>query len=405
MNNDHEILRDLAQQVKALSDKAVQEERRMLWREHNGLIKCGVPVFANIGGWDVFGSEVMPGDKLTCKDPLYRSVEFNLRHALFMDYIDNDTVIEPWYTVHPIYACHGWGIDIKRVQPEGRSTYHLEPVITDIKDVTKLKIPSHAIDENQTSINIERISDAIGDILPVISSRSPCYTGFTGDISYWLGQFVGFEELLYHVYDNPELLHELLKFLRDGIQKTYKEAELAGDWTSMASQCQSPCYVKDLPDPTSDGQSMPMNKIWGYYAAQEYDTISPQMHKEFLLDYQMPLMKQFGLIAYGCCEDLTNKIDMLREVPNLRRIAVSPFANAEKCAKQIERDYVISYRPNPAALAVSNWNAKEAAALLKYDIDAMKDSIYDICIKDVTTVCNEPHRLKEWISAVKDLVD
>ncbi|GAI58840.1 unnamed protein product [marine sediment metagenome] len=49
---------------------------------------------------------------------------------------------------------------------------------------------------------------------------------------------------------------------------------------------------------------------------------------------------KFGLVAYGCCEDLTYKVDMLRQIPNLRRIAVPPFADAAKCAEQIGRDYV-----------------------------------------------------------------
>ena len=47
------------------------------------------------------------------------------------------------------------------------------------------------------------------------------------------------------------------------------------------------------------------------------------MHEEFLFRYQLPIMEQAGLVAYGCCEDLTCKIDMLRQIPNLRRIAVS----------------------------------------------------------------------------------
>ena len=58
-------------------------------------------------------------------------------------------------------------------------------------------------------------------------------------------------------------------------------------------------------------------------------------------------MESFAASGYGCCEDLTNKIDILREVKNLRQIAVAPAANLEKCAEQIGGDYVISWRPNP----------------------------------------------------------
>ena len=69
--------------------------------------------------------------------------------------------------------------------------------------------------------------------------------------------------------------------------------------------------------------------------------------EEFLLRYQLPILEKFGLVSYGCCEDLTRKIDMLRRIPNLRRIGIAPAADVAKCAEQIGRDYVLSYRPSP----------------------------------------------------------
>ena len=43
----------------------------------------------------------------------------------------------------------------------------------------------------------------------------------------------------------------------------------------------------------------------------------------------------FGLNAYCCCEDLTNKIDYSFEIPNLRRISISPWADVDKCAERL----------------------------------------------------------------------
>ena len=62
--------------------------------------------------------------------------------------------------------------------------------------------------------------------------------------------------------------------------------------------------------------------------------MSPKFHDEFLFQYQIPIMEHFGLVHYGCCEDLTRKIDMLRQLKNLRSIAVTPAANLRKCAGQ-----------------------------------------------------------------------
>ena len=77
---------------------------------------------------------------------------------------------------------------------------------------------------------------------------------------------------------------------------------------------------------------------------------------EFMLQYQLPIMAEYGLVAYGCCEDLTRKIDVLRQIRNLRRIAVTPVADVRRCAEQIGTDYVISWRPNPTDMVCAGWD-------------------------------------------------
>ena len=36
--------------------------------------------------------------------------------------------------------------------------------------------------------------------------------------------------------------------------------------------------------------------------------------------YQMPILTQFGLCAYGCCENLAHKSDGALTIPNLRML-------------------------------------------------------------------------------------
>jgi hypothetical protein len=66
-------------------------------------------------------------------------------------------------------------------------------------------------------------------------------------------------------------------------------------------------YSMELRDPEANSGPVTRNKLWGYFAAQEFALISPEMHEEFMLNYQLPIMKNFGLTAYGCCEDLTRR--------------------------------------------------------------------------------------------------
>ena len=404
MTDDLKILLELAWQYKEISEKPIYGELRALWRSHNSLIKGRVPVIVLCGPWDAMGSEILTTDKLLSSDAFYKKVEYELRYGIFMDYINDDSIVEPLIKLRPVFGCAGWGVRLQHKRTEGSETYQILPAVAGEDDLQKLISPSHLINEKETQKNYEMAMEAIGDILPVIIDKSPYYVSLAGDISYWLGQLAGIEQIMLNVYDQPEFMHKLLAHLRDGIKKTHQEALKAGHWKSVSGQNQSMTYSQELPDPSCDGESLPISKIWGFFAAQEFALISPEMHKEFLLDYQMPLMEQFGLIAYGCCEDLTNKISMLRQIPNLRRIAVSPFANAKSSAEQIERDYVISYRPNPAVLAETNWSPKNSALAIQNEVNQLKDSIYDITMKDVTTVRGEPSRLADWVKAVKEIL-
>ena len=67
-----------------------------------------------------------------------------------------------------------------------------------------------------------------------------------------------------------------------------------------------------------------------------------------MLRSQQPIIENFGLAAYGCCENLTDKIHLLRCIRNLRMIAVTPVADVRRCAEQIGADYVFSWQDNPA---------------------------------------------------------
>ncbi|MHB1457867.1 MAG: hypothetical protein ACYC0V_13235 [Armatimonadota bacterium] len=88
-------------------------------------------------------------------------------------------------------------------------------------------------------------------------------------------------------------------------------------------------------------------------------------------------------MAYGCCGDLTRKIDIIRQIPNLRRIAVTPYANTARCAEQIGRDYVLIYRPNPTNIVSYDWDLARVRSILKCNLEACRDCHVDITLKDV----------------------
>ena len=140
--------------------------------------------------------------------------------------------------------------------------------------------------------------------------------------------------------------------------------------------------------------------------AQSFGIISPAMFEEFEIDYLQSVAKRFAYTYYGCCEPLDNKIDVIKKIPNLRKIGCSPWANVEKCAEQIGGDFVLSRKPNPANVAI------------KTDVDVIRREIeetvktcikydcpYDYVLKDISTVSNCPENLIIWAQTVNDVLD
>jgi hypothetical protein len=226
-----------------------------------------------------------------------------------------------------------------------------------------------------------------------------------GDISTILGHLRGIEHFMLDMMDNPEWLHRLVKFLSDSIIDVHAQAETAGDWGLSDHENQAMPYAEELPDLAANSFGIKRKQLWGYMAAQEFTAVSPGMHEEFLLQYQLPILEKFGLVSYGCCEDLTNKIDMLRKIPNLRRIAVSPFADVAKCAEQIGGDYVVSYRPSPADMVSYGWNEERIRKILVHDLTVCRDCHVDITLKDVETVERDPERVRRWVAITREVID
>jgi hypothetical protein len=126
-----------------------------------------------------------------------------------------------------------------------------------------------------------------------------------------------------------------------------------------------------------------------------------------MLQYQLPIMAQFGLASYGCCEDLTHKIDILRQIPNLRRIAVSPFADAQRCAEQIGEAYVMSWRPSPAEMVSVQFEPDHIRRVTREALAAARANgcHIDVTLKDVETVQGDPARVPGWVRIVRETIE
>jgi len=402
---DVRILRELARQYVEIANKDIQNERRDLWRKHNSFVRTRPLVLVRwFASWKEIGEPM-----LQCEDPFYRQHEHFLRHMIFQDAIGDDWICEPWITqpaTRVIPPEGEWGLQGARISSgEAGGSYKLDPPLKKPEDVARLLKPQHVIDEEDTARNVARLRDAVGDIVEVAVDRSPWCRRWHADISYDLAQLRGIEQILWDMVDNPEWLHGVLAFMRDGILAAQEQAEAAGDWCLHNHENQAMSYAQELPDPQLNGSPVMRDKLWCFVAAQEMAVVSPAMHDEFILSYQLPIIEKFGLVAYGCCEDLTHKIDSLRKIPNLRRIAVPPAADVARCAEQIGRDYILSYRPNPAEMVCCGFDPDHIGTVIRHALEVSKGCHVDITLKDIQTVENHPERLREWVKIVREVSD
>jgi len=402
-NGDVGLLRELARRYVEVCNRPVQAERRELWRLKNSLRPVRPLIYMRGGNvWD----EVPEANVRQCDDAFFHAYERLLRRRLYQDTLGDDFIFEPWLTAGAVHRCTGWGVEMtrRRSQTPGGS-WKGEYPIKGPDDIGKLRPPDHLIDEPATAERAGRLADAVADILPVHVDRAPAYRVWSADLSTDLGYLRGIENFCLDMMDRPEWLEQLAGFMSKGVLRTHEQAEAAGDWSLAEHENQAMPYSLELPDPAANSHGAPRRRLWGYMAAQEFTLVSPEMHERFLLRYQRPILAHFGLVAYGCCEDLTRKIDMLRSIPNLRRIAVAPRADVARCAEQIGTDYVISYRPNPAEMVCCGFDADHVRAVLRRDLAACRGLHVDITLKDVHTVQNAPRRLAEWVRIAREVAE
>ena len=402
---DSRILRDLATRYAEICATDEQRRRRDLWRAHNSLIKTRPPIYVRAIPWD----DTPELQRVECADPYYQQYESWFRLMLCHAATGDDYTFNPWVTVEAVHRLPPegiWGLRIGRIpSPERRGSWMFDPPIRQLTDRAKMVFPHHEIDEVQSAERQERLHDAIGDILPVVLDRAPCYRTWNGDISTQLAYLRGLEQMMWDLMDNPEWLHGLLAFMRDGILATHEQAEAAGDWRLCDHQNQAMSYAQELPDPAADPAPVTRRQLWVFCASQETTGVSPAMFDQFMLQYQLPIIEKFGLTAYGCCEDLSEKIGVLRQIPNLRRIAVAPRANLRRCAEQIGTDYVISWRPNPADTVSCGFNPDRIRRATREALEITKGLHVDITLKDVETVEGHPERLHEWVQIVREIAE
>ena len=400
---DKKVLISLAQKKADIADNPVHSEKIKQWTNLNNLKKVRPLVWINEIPW----YEMNVDNELTLitQTPFSKYLEDRLRKTIYLwKHMPSDFIVEPILPCYLVINNSGFGIseevNIKKTD-ESSDIISREfiPQIQDEEDISKIKMPRVEFDSEATEEKYQVMKSIFDGILVVEKCGLPGFWFAPWDelIRWW-----GVEKALIDLVLRPELVHKVMERLTKAyltMLDQYEEKNLLSlnnrDYRIGSGGIG---YTDQLPQKDFNSNKVRAKDMWGCGAAQIFSNVSPDMHIEFALNYEIEWMKRFGLNYYGCCEPLDKKIDILGKIPNLRKISMSPWVDLELGAKNIGREYVFSYKSSPSIFAEETWDPVEVENKLIKDLSIIK-SCYcnvEIIMKDISTVKYKPQKLWQW---------
>lgn len=219
----------------------------------------------------------------------------------------------------------------------------------------------------------------------------------------------GLEEVMIDMCENPAMLHEAMSIIEAGYQGILRQnveqnlLSLNNDNTYHSSGGNG--WTDELPAAGFDPNRVRLKDMWGSAESQELAQVSPEMHEEFALRYERKLLEHFALTGYGCCEDLTRKLDDVLKIANIRRISISPWGDVDRCAEKLGGKYIFSWKPHPAHL-VGNFNQDMIRDYIRHTVQAAKrhGCVLEMILKDTHSCNNHPERFDIWSRIARQVV-
>ncbi len=392
-------IRSLATQVFNIASTDEMAAIKQRWRDVNALRKPDrAPVWCRpVGCW----REIIPSDHLQCSNQELRSIEYSLLQTLHKHSIGDDHPVENYFAVPAAFSvkpANTWGVNIERHRPqEASGAWSYDPPLKNADDFMKLHPPAFLYDAETTRQRREKAEALLGDIMPVKVEANAILGATLGTAA---ADLRGLEPMMMDMIAEPDLMHRLMAFLRDAAIDALDALESAGVITPNNN---GPMTCSDPIGEPVNGPCSCKN-LWCMANSQEFDQVSPAMWEEFCLDYQLPIFERFGLIGYGCCENLTHKLDGVLSIPNLRILTCSAWTSLPAVLEKAGKDYCIMWRQKASDVVFCDDTHK-----IRNDLEEgarqLKGHYYQIVLRELETLAGHPDRLHEWTRCAKDAAE
>ncbi len=393
---ERDVVRELARQVAQIASEPRMEAIRKRWRDVNALRKPDrAPVWCRpVGCWD----EILPPSTLVCQDPWLRQLEYSLRQIAVKYDIDDDTPVEGYWEIPAAFAvtpANTWGVEVSHRQPETKGgAWAFDPALKTEADFDRLRSPVFTYDAAKTREVLGRTEDLFADILPVrLGMEAPlgATLGTAADLR-------GLQQIMIDMIAEPHLVHRLMTYLRDATLQAMDQAQATGLLTPNNT---GPMTCSDPIGEVGPDGTYTYRNCWCMANSQEFDQVSPAMWEEFCLNYQKPIFERFGLVGYGCCENLTKKIDGVLSIPNLRILVCSAWTNLGTVIERAGTGYCIMWRQKASDVVLPDDVAPVRHNLLE-GARRLRGYFYQVVLRELQTLAGHPDRLHVWTALAKE---
>ena len=445
-----------------------ERRRRLWADHFNGRTRQVPVTCAMFQGWqDLVWQQILPEETFGHKDGLARVIEVHLRHHLWRAaHIPDDTPHNPALVLGalpPMAPDELWGVPLAFDSTGiAGGAYKPRPPLADPADIKKLRPPQFRYDEDAIRRQTEQVRDLIGDVLPLVFRCDALHNG----PFEWAVRLRGMDNLLLDCYDRPEWLHELMGFLSRAMVDYHRaraaagfvhsptESALHSPWDDYNAPSRAVPYSpsprverrpggeapssfppslrgkggrgdrKPSPFPPSlrgkggrgDRKPSPFppsprvergsggEVSWGYLHAQSAASYGPKTYAEFVQPYNVPIAELYSRVYYHGCEDLTQKVEIIRDLPNLREFHVSPWSQVAPIAAALPDNVVMEVHSHPTNVLFI-WDEAQMREELKGLIDGAGDHPLNLKLCDIQTInADGGEALVSWSRAATELV-
>jgi hypothetical protein len=293
---------------------------------------------------------------------------------------------------------------------EDGTAYVWEPAISDPSDIDSIQVPRIEIDYETTENTLNLARSILGEELEV-KLEGLNRDNASPHMSRDLTKMVGLEAMMMKMIDDPDTIHRIMeKLLQGNLAKLDFLQEkglltLNNDHSYVGSGGIG--YTRELPR-RKIGPEDPVRTedLWLLTESQETVGVSPEMFQEFIFPYQTRLQERFGLNCYGCCEPLDGRWPIVKKIPNLRRVSVSPWADEGKMAANLGSSCIYSRKPNPADLAAPRMDEDSARKSIRRTLEATREGcIVEFVMKDNHTIGKNPNNIVRWVEIAREEIE